>query len=342
MVNTFNVIQVGLGPMGRYIADLLVSRPNIKLVGVVDINPDLIGKNLTEFISNKPSDELLVQSEINDLISLNNIDVVIIATSSSLLKIDSLIKQVVKAGCNVISLCEELSYPFIKQPTLSADINSLAKENSVSVVGTGINPGYLMDLLPIVLTAPCQEVRKITVKRMMNSSKRREPFQRKIGTALSPSIFHHKIEEKEITGHVGLTEALQMIVSTLGLKYQEIVEYPPEPIIAKDDFVTSYNETVQKGEVCGLQSIAKAIDENTNELVVLEFYAYSGDHEEYDSITIEGTPTIHQKIIGGVHGDLGTAAMVVNLIPIVLKAQPGLLTMKDLPVPHNTKGVFKN
>ena len=342
MVKAFNVIQIGLGPMGKYIADLLVSRPNINLLGVIDINPELIGRKLSDVILNKTCDGLIIQSEINSLISECNIDVVIIATSSSLVKVAPLIKQVITAGCNVISLCEELSYPFIKQSKLSAEINSQAIENSVSVVGTGINPGYLMDLLPIVLTAPCQEVSKITVIRMMNSSNRREPFQRKIGTALSSDVFRRKIEENEITGHVGLIESIQMIVSTLGLNYQEIIEYPPEPIIAESEFVTSYNETVQKGEVCGLRSLAKAISEDRKDIVVLEFHAYSGDHEEYDSITIEGMPAIHQKILGGVHGDLGTAAMVVNLIPVVLKAQPGLLTMSDLPVPHNTKGIFKN
>jgi 4-hydroxy-tetrahydrodipicolinate reductase len=323
---TFNVVQVGLGPMGKLIADLLVSRSNIKLLGVVDINPEIIGRNLSDFISNKVDNDLKIQSEISDVISLNKVDVVIIATSSSLVEVFPLIKQVISAGCNVVSLCEELSYPFLKHPKLSANINSLSIKNAVSVVGTGINPGYLMDLLPVVLTAPCQEVRKITVERMMNSSKRREPFQRKIGTALPIDIFHQKIDKKEITGHVGLVESIQMILSALGLKAQEIIEYPPEPIIAEEEFTTTYNEVVRKGEVCGLRSIV---------------IAFSGDHEEFDSVIIEGKPTIHQKIVGGVHGDIGTAAMVANLIPIVFKAQPGLLTMKDLPVPRNTSRIFK-
>ncbi|MHA2175643.1 MAG: NAD(P)H-dependent amine dehydrogenase family protein [Candidatus Hodarchaeales archaeon] len=341
MQKTFNVVQVGLGPMGKLIADLLVSRSNIKLLGVVDINPEIIGRNLSDFISNKVDNDLKIQSEISDVISLNKVDVVIIATSSSLVEVFPLIKQVISAGCNVVSLCEELSYPFLKHPKLSANINSLSIKNAVSVVGTGINPGYLMDLLPVVLTAPCQEVRKITVERMMNSSKRREPFQRKIGTALPIDIFHQKIDKKEITGHVGLVESIQMILSALGLKAQEIIEYPPEPIIAEEEFTTTYNEVVRKGEVCGLRSIAKAKDEKSVDLVILEFIAFSGDHEEFDSVIIEGKPTIHQKIVGGVHGDIGTAAMVANLIPIVFKAQPGLLTMKDLPVPRNTSRIFK-
>jgi 4-hydroxy-tetrahydrodipicolinate reductase len=216
----------------------------------------------------------------------------------------------------------------------------LAKSNNVTVVGTGINPGYLMDLLPIVLTAPCQSVESIKVTRMMNSAKRRIPFQRKIGTGLSPNEFRTKIDGKEITGHVGLKESIMMVCNALGFSYDEIKEYPPQEIITDKELTTSNGEYVPQGFVCGLQSKAVAIKDN-NDLVLLDFIAYAGEHEEYDSIEITGTPNINQKIIGGVHGDLGTSAMVVNLIPIVTKARSGLLTMKDLPAPCNTENIWK-
>ena len=197
-----------------------------------------------------------------------------------------------------------------------------------------------MDLLPIVITAPCQDVKSIKVTRMMNSAKRRELFQRKIGTGLSPEEFQQKISKKEITGHVGLTQSIQMTVAALGLKYDEIIEFPPEEIITEKEFITTYGEKVPKGYVCGLQS--KAISKKEGrEIILLDFIAFAGDHEEYDSIKINGIPPIHQRIIGGVHGDVGTAAMVVNLIPKVIDAQPGLLTMKDLPVPCYTENIWK-
>lgn len=339
MSKPFTIIQVGLGPMGRLIANLLLKRKNIDVKGVVDIDPQLVGKKLSEFLDVENEQDLVVESNLEILISKEKVDVVIIATSSSLKKVAPLIKQAVNSGSNVISICEELSYPFKLYPKLSEDLNSLAKSNNVTVIGTGINPGYLMDLLPIVITAPCQFVKSIEITRMMNSAKRREPFQRKIGTGLTPKEFHQKISEKEITGHVGLTQSIQMIVAALGFQYDEITEFPPKEIIAEEEFTTSYGEKVPKGYVCGLKSKAIA-KKGEEEIIILDFVAYAGEHDEYDSIKINGTPPILQKIIGGVHGDVGTAAMVANLIPIAIEAKTGLLTMKDLPVPCYTENIW--
>ena len=132
-----------------------------------------------------------------------------------------------------------------------------------------------------------------------------------------------------------------MIVIALGFQYDEIIEFSPKEIIAEREFITSYGEVVPEGYVCGLQSKALAKREG-KEIILLDFVAYAGEHEEYDSIEIEGVPSIYQKIIGGVHGDLGTAAMVANLIPKVVDAKAGLLTMKDLPVPCYTENIWKN
>ncbi|MFX0008314.1 MAG: hypothetical protein ACFFAV_16510 [Candidatus Hermodarchaeota archaeon] len=340
MNKKFTVIQVGLGPMGRLITKLLLMRENVHLKGVIDIDPQLNGKKLSKLFDIKAEKDLMINSNYKSIISKEKVDVVIIATSSSLKKVSPIIKNSVQSGSNVISICEELSYPYQKYPKLSEELHQLAKTYDVTVVGTGINPGYLMDLLPIVITAPCQSVDSIRVTRMMNSGKRRESFQRKIGTGLTEEEFQQKIQSKEITGHVGLTESIQMIVTALGIEYEEIVEFPPKAVISENDFVTSYGVKVPKGYVCGLQSKAKAKLHN-KDVVILDFIAYAGDHEEYDSVIIEGNPNIYQKIIGGVHGDVGTAAMVANLIPRVVEAKPGLLTMKDLPVPCYTGNIWK-
>ncbi|MFX1391002.1 MAG: dihydrodipicolinate reductase [Promethearchaeota archaeon] len=340
MSKKFNIVQIGLGPMGRIIADLLLKRKNINFVSAIDIDPGLIGKKLNELLESKYKNDILVESDLVQAFKSNPVDLVIIATSSSLASVAPLIKESINLGAHVISICEELSYPFQNSPKLSKELDSLAKENNVSVLGTGINPGYLMDLLPILITAPCQSVKSIKVTRMMNSSKRRVPFQKKIGTGLTVEEFHEKISNKEITGHIGLTQSIQMIIAALGLDYDEIFEYPPKEVVAEKDFTTSYGETVLKGYVRGLQSTAIA-KKGEVEIIVLDFIAFSGDHEEYDSILIEGIPDIKQKIIGGVHGDLGTSAIVVNLIPTVINAKAGLLTMKDIPVPCNTENIWK-
>jgi 4-hydroxy-tetrahydrodipicolinate reductase len=339
MKTKFSVIQVGLGPMGQRITKLLIERENIDLIGAVDIDPALQGKKLGEILDLPSVPEIKIVSSLIKLLNEKQADLVIISTSSSLEKVAPLIIEAVRTDCNVISICEELSYPFEYHPDLSDEIDELAKAHNVSVVGTGINPGYLMDLLPIVLTAPCQTVQKITITRMMNSAKRRGPFQEKIGTGLSTEEFREKIDERVITGHVGLTQSILMILSALGMTSEEIIEYPPGAVLAEKDITTSYC-TIPKGFVCGLQSkaVARMKDED---LITLDFTAYAGDHEEYDSVVIEGVPRISQKIEGGVHGDLGTAAVVANMIPIIFSANPGLHTMKDIPVPCNTAGIWK-
>ncbi|MFX1302241.1 MAG: hypothetical protein ACFE9X_02665 [Promethearchaeota archaeon] len=341
MSKKYTVIQVGLGPMGKIITHLLLERKNLSLKGVIDIDPQLIGKKLSEILNFEDEIGLVIESNLKTVISKEKVDVVIIATSSALEEITPIIKEAINSGSNVISICEELSYPFQYFPKLSEELHQLAESHNVTVVGTGINPGYLMDLLPIVITAPCQSLEAIKVTRMMNSAKRRESFQRKIGTGLSSEEFRQKIQKKEITGHVGLTQSIQMIVAALGIEYDEIMEIPPKEIIAEKEFTTTYGENIPKGYVCGLQS--KAIAKKKGKVIILlDFVAYAGEHDEFDSIIIEGNPNIHQKIIGGVHGDLGTAAMVVNLIPNVIGAESGLLTMKDLSVPCYTANIWKN
>ncbi|HUT81558.1 MAG TPA: dihydrodipicolinate reductase [Candidatus Bathyarchaeia archaeon] len=339
MAKKFNIIQVGFGPMGQLVTKLLLKRKNINMHGIVDIDPAYSGKTVSELLKMNKGESLIISKELEPLLS-DKIDVVIIATSSFLEKIAPMIHQIVEKKINVISLCEQLSYPWDLREELSKEINEAAKKNGVTVVGSGINPGYLMDLLPIVLTAPCETVNKIHVTRMMNSSKRRIPFQKKIGTGLTVGEFNKKNSDKEITGHVGLEESMQMIVAALGLKVDKIVEYPPKPMLA-DKEINSPLGRVQEGYVRGLHSRGVAL-KNNEEIIILDFYAYAGDHEEYDSVKIDGSPGIQQTIIGGVHGDIGTAAMIVNLIPKVVEARPGLLTMKDLPAPCNTANIWKN
>ncbi|MHA1212010.1 MAG: NAD(P)H-dependent amine dehydrogenase family protein [Candidatus Heimdallarchaeota archaeon] len=341
MTGKFNVIQVGFGPMGQIVTKMLLKRKNINLVGVVDIDPTFKNKSVKKLLQITGKADLNVVDDIEPLLAKeNDIDVVIIATSSFFETIEPMIVQVAKTGANVISLCEQLSYPWTFQEERAKKIDAIAKENNVTVVGSGINPGYLMDLLPILLTAPCETVDKIHVTRMMNSSKRRIPFQKKIGTGLTIGEFNKKITDKEITGHVGLEESMQMIVAALGLDVDKIVEFPPKAMITEKDFDSPMGR-IAEGYVRGLHSRGVAL-KGSDEIIILDFYAYAGDHEEYDSVIIEGIPGIQQKITSGVHGDVGTASMIVNLIPKVVAANSGLLTMKDLPAPSNTANVWKS
>jgi 4-hydroxy-tetrahydrodipicolinate reductase len=331
MEKEIKVVLFGVGPLGVAIAKGMLEKKGMKIVGAVDTAKDLVGKDLGEVLNLGKTLGVTVTDDAKHLLSRVKPKIAIIATKSTVKGIYPELTMCVKAGVNVVSTCEELSYPYHKEPRLSAEIDKLAKKHGVAVLGTGINPGYLMDVLPITLTGPCLRVDSIKVTRMMDSSKRRIPFQKKIGTGLTPEQFEKNIREKVITGHVGLVESIAMIASALGWKLDSIAEFPPEPVIAEKEVTTPYT-TVKLGHVAGLRSVAHGT-KSGKPVILLEFVANALVEEQYDAISIEGVPSVNQKIIGGVHGDVGTVAVVLNMIPKVLKAAPGLATMKDLPSP---------
>ena len=331
MENQIRVVLFGVGPLGVAIARGMLEKKGMRIVGVVDTAKDLVGKDLSEVLKLGKTLDVVVTDDAKSLLSKLRPKMAIIATKSTVKGIYPELTMCIKAGVNVVSTCEELSYPYHKEPRLSAEIDELAMKHDVAVLVTGINPGYLMDALPIVLTGPCLRVDSMRVTRMMDSSKRRIPFQKKIGTGLTPEQFEKNIREKIITGHVGLVESIAMIASALGWKLDSITEFPPEPIIAKKEVTTPYT-TVKPGCVAGLKSVAHGA-KGGKPVIVLEFVANALVEEEYDAISIDGVPNVNQKIIGGVHGDVGTVAVVLNMIPKVLSAAPGIATMKDLPSP---------
>jgi 4-hydroxy-tetrahydrodipicolinate reductase len=329
-----NIIIYGCGVMGRKIAKALLDKKSFKIVGAVDIDPQLVGKDLGEILDTPKKLGITIVDDADKLFSKVNAQAAVLTTTSHFNSVFPQIVQCVKAGLNVISTCEELAYPWKRHPRLSLELDNLAKKHRVTVVGTGINPGYLMDTLPLILTAPCLKVNSIKVRRMMNSAKRRIPFQMKVGTGLTQKEFREKIERKVITGHVGLLESINMIADGLGWEPDEAIELPPKPVKAKKEIKTGLGR-VKRGRVIGLTSIAYA-KKKGKKIITLEFCANAAVNKEYDEIIIEGEPNIHQKIIGGVHGDIGTVAVTINTIPRAIDAPPGIKVMKDLPPPRAT------
>jgi 4-hydroxy-tetrahydrodipicolinate reductase len=315
--------------MGQKITEALSKKKNFSIVGAIDIDAQLVGKDLGSVVGSDQNLGISIQNNPVELFNTVEAEVVVLSTISHLKDVYSQINQCVQAGLNVVSTCEELSYPWGREPELAHKIDDLAKEKGVTVVGTGINPGFLMDTLPLMLTAPCLEVNSIKVTRMMDSSKRRIPFQKKIGTGLSLEIFREKIDNKIITGHVGLLESINMIAGGLGWQLDEAVELPPEPVIADREVETGLG-LVKPGEALGLVSIAYA-NKGGEKVISLEFNANAGVYEEYDEVIIEGVPNVRERIIGGIHGDIGTVAVTINTIPRAVQSEPGLILMKDLP-----------
>lgn len=330
-MNEVRVILFGIGAIGSRIATFALQKEGLEVVGAVEIAQDKVGKSLGEVLNLDTPVDVTVTDDPDTLFSKVKADVVIHSTVSYLKLAYPQIIKCVKAGVNVVSTCEELSYPYHKYPKLADEMDKLAKEHGVTVLGTGINPGYLMDTLPITLTGPCLDVKSVKVTRMMYSGNRRSSYQKKIGTGLTTEAFNQMITDGEMTGHVGLIESACMIAEALGWKLDDVVELPPEPVISEKETKTTYT-TVRPGHVAGLRSVAHGV-KGGKTVITLEFVSHTNVEKPYDAVTIDGTPSIHERIEGGVNGDIGTIAMIINSIPKVLNARPGLYTMKDFPLP---------
>ncbi len=333
-MDRMRVIIMGCGIMGRRVAEALMPKQSFEIVGALDIDPKLVGKDLGELFSSPQDTGIVIENDAESLFMRVKADAVVQTTLSHLTTVLPQIEQCVKAGLNIVSTCEELSFPWKRHPELAAEIDRMAKEAGVTVVGTGINPGYLMDSLPLALTSPCLRIDSIRVTRMMNSARRRIPFQKKVGTTMTPEEFRRKIADGVITGHVGLLESINMIASGLGWELDEAVELPPEAVIAETETPSGMG-VVPPGDVIGLKSVAYALKDG-EKAIILEFIANAGVKEEYDEIMIKGDPNIHEKIVGGVHGDTGTVSMAINTIPQAIAAVPGLKVMSELPAPCAT------
>lgn len=331
MTQKVRVILYGCGVIGGKVAKAILQRTSFELVGAIDINPNIVGKDLGEVVDAGRRIGVTVDKDPAEVIAHAEADAVVLTTTSRLKTVAEQMVPCVEAGLDVVSTCEELSYPWKRHPELAREIDERARRHNATVVGTGINPGYLMDALPLFLTAPCLRVDAVRVVRMMNSARRRIPFQQKVGTGLTPAEFHKKISDGSITGHVGLTESAYMIADGLGWQLDQVEEKPPQPVIAERDVDTGLGR-VPRGNVIGLKSLAFG-RKSGRDLITLEFVAYAGVAEEYDEVEITGEPNIRYRAIGGVHGDAGTVGVTVNTIPRAVAAAPGLRTMKDLAVP---------
>ncbi|MDH5447986.1 MAG: hypothetical protein OEY24_05525 [Candidatus Bathyarchaeota archaeon] len=325
------VVLYGVGAVGSLIANFLLQKEGIEIVGAIDVAKEKVGRDLGEVLNIGKRVGVTVSNNTEEVLSKTDPNIVVHTTSSYLRDVLPQLAEIVKHGINIVSTCEELSYPYYSEPQLTEKLDALAKKHQATVLGTGINPGFLMDTLVITLTAVCQKIEKIKAVRVMNAATRRVPFQKKIGAGLSVGKFHKAIEERRITGHVGLEQSVSMIAATLAWKLDRIKVGSIEPVIAKRPERSEAVE-VKAGDVAGLRQVAKGYRKG-NEAITLEFQAYIGAEQEYDVISIKGVPNVNQKITPCVHGDIGTVAIVVNAIPKVINAPPGLAIMKDLPVP---------
>lgn len=326
-MESIKVLQIGLGPLGLLIGKYIEEKESLETIAAVDINPDLIGKDLGQLISESNSG-VIIKKHIDLIDDIALIDVVVLTTSSSLKTISHQINDILDYNIPIVSTCEELSYPWRTDYKIASRINQKAKEKRVAVLSTGVNPGFLMDTLPSVLSGVCKELEHVQVSRIQDARTRRLPFQKKIGAGLIPEEFEIKKQDGTLR-HVGLTESMDFIAETVGFKIDSS-EDVISPIIATEEIVTD-QMTIPKGDCMGVRQIGKAFYKG-EEKIKLIFEAAVGLGESYDEVVLKGNPNLHSKIEGGVHGDVATCSIVLNAIPNVLKANPGLRTMKDVGI----------
>ncbi|HZR31370.1 MAG TPA: hypothetical protein VFA76_05915 [Terriglobales bacterium] len=321
------VIQYGVGPIGAGMVRLMLQKPEIEIVGAIDIDPEKNGKDLGRVVGADRDLGVTVRQDVRDVLR-TGAHVVVHTTSSYLEKVADQLIGCLNAGLHVVSTCEELAYPFRKHPELSQKLDRTAREHRVALLGTGVNPGFAMDKLVLTLGTACQQVSKVRVRRVVDAAGRRLPLQKKVGAGMTEQEFRAQVAAGVIKHH-GLPESAAMIADSFGISLDRIEE-TIEPVIA-DSAVRSEFLEVPAGRVKGVRQVARGMAAG-GENVYLELQMYLKAPEPVDAIEIFGVPDLKLSIPGGIHGDLATAAIAVNCIPALLEVKPGLRTSRDIPM----------
>ncbi|MDZ7658625.1 hypothetical protein [Fodinibius sp.] len=321
-----NIIQLGLGPIGQQLTRYLVERKGISIVGAVDPDPQKVGNDVGLFAGIEELG-IRISPNLESCEATDSADLAVISTVSSLQKMESQIKEAADYDLDVVSTCEELSHPWQTQPELAQSIDNYCKQKEIACVGTGVNPGFLMDYLPSVLTSVCRNVEHIKVERIQNAEPRRKPFRDKIGVGLTESEFK---EKEHSIRHVGLKESVYMIADGMNWTLDN-VEETLVPVKA-DKAIQNGKINVSEEQIAGVEQVARGYIDG-NEVIVLVFKAAVGIQEPHDTVTISGVPDFKSTIPGGINGDIATSAIIVNAIRTICHASPGLKTMLDIQVP---------
>ena len=328
------VVQVGLGPVGIRLARLVLDaasagrtrRKAVRIVGAVDPAPGKLGRDLGTLCGRKPLG-IRVAKDLRSALGGRRADAALVTTVSTLERIAPQIEMLARGGLDIVSTCEELVFPWRTSPRRAKRIDEICRRRRVTCLSTGVNPGFLMDLLPCVLTGVSQKVEGISVWRIQDASSRRVPFQQKIGAGLTQAEFRRK-KASGLFGHVGLPESMDMIAQRMGWKLTRTTERV-RAVIAKKRFVTGH-VPIRSGMVRGIEQTACAYV-GRRQVIRLEFRAAVGEPNARDEVQVRGVPEFRSVIPGGVNGDIATCAIAFNALPWVVAAEPGLKTMLDIP-----------
>ena len=328
MKKKIRAVQYGVGPIGAAIVRLMRGKKSIEIIGAIDTDPGKAGRDLGEVAGAADAPWGVMVTDDAAAMLGESADVVIHSTSTLLPNVMDQLMACLAAESCVVSTCEELAYPFRKYPKLAAQLDAEAKTWGVALIGTGVNPGFVMDKLLITLSAASQQIESVRAIRILDASKRRLPLQKKVGAGMTAEEFRAQVANGVIKHH-GLPESVAMVSDALGLGVDEITE-TIEPVVAREFVKTPFLE-VEAGQVAGVFQIARGLA-GGEEKIYMELQMYVGATEPGDTAQIIGNPNLTLTIPGGTHGDMATAAVVVNCIPAILDAPAGLHTSRDLPM----------
>jgi len=331
--NSVDVVQYGLGSIGIACARAVAATPGLRLVGAVDVDTAKIGKPLAAVAGLSPAQTggARVAASLAEALRGSAAQVAMHTTVSPLGAVVPQIEACLDAGLAVVSSTEELAYPQRIDPQAARRLDLAARRSKRAVVGTGVNPGFIMDLIPIVASGASLGVKRIVVRRVLDAGKRRAPFQKKVGVGMAPADVRRRLGEESM-GHVGLADSAALIAAACGLEFDE-VRKSGSPVLATKP-VRSALGRVARGQVVGLKQSLSCRSKG-REVIRMEMLMAIGAEDPRDETIIEGTPKLHLRFEGGVHGDTATIATLVNAIPRALDAPPGLHTMLGLPLPHS-------
>lgn len=333
------VIMWGLGAMGGGMAKMLADKKGIKIVGAIANRNDKNGRDLGDVLGIGRKLDVIVSNDYEKVIKNTEADIVLLATDSFVKNVFPQIKLIVENGKNCITIAEEMAYPYVIDKELSEEINRLALKNNVTVLGTGVNPGFVLDTLIITLTGACRSVSKIKAARINDLSPFGTTVMKTQGVGTTPEEFKKGIENGSIVGHIGFQQSINLISSALGIEIDEIVE-TREPIISNTYRETPYVK-VEPGMVAGCKHIGYGM-RNGEAVITLEhpqqIHPSTENVETGDYIWVEGDPNLNLSIKPETPGGIGTMAIAVNMIPHVINSKSGLVTMNDLPLPRALMG----
>jgi 4-hydroxy-tetrahydrodipicolinate reductase len=325
------IIHVGFGPLGQRVVGDLYGRGLGQVAAIVDVSAEFRGRRLRDYVPGASVD-VPISASLDEAVALKQagmpIDAAIVTTSSDLARCAPTFRTLLKAGIPTVSTCEELIFPWLRHAGLAQELDGLARQHGGKLLGTGVNPGAMMDTIPVFATSVCNKVHRVEVFRIQDATTRRLPFQKKIGATLSPDAFLQGVADGWLR-HVGLGESLHFVAHYLGLPFDRWEE-SIEPVIAEREMKCGLG-AIAKGHACGVKQVATGW-QGDKAAITMTFVAAIGQSSPHDRVVVHGEPNLDLTFTGGVHGDIATSAMTLNAVQSLIAAPAGLHTSATVPL----------